>query len=255
MNEARQRVLRSLYPVYRPLLSALGELDAIARIHRTDKSAHGYTRRYRKHFGRLRRRRISLLEIGIGGWKDPASGGESLRMWRDYFPYGSIHAIDLYDKSGLDEERIKTLQGSQADPAFLREVAERYGPFDIVIDDGSHVSQHVITSFEALFPHVKEGGYYVVEDLFFSYDPALGGSSVDLASPTTSMGYLKNLADHLQHRYLRSTPRPAESHRVGELHFYPKICFVVKGDNLSPDEAVERYYRAQQETQAADAPG
>ncbi len=35
----------------------------------------------------------------------------------------------------------------------------------MIIDDGSHISEHIITSFKTLFPHLKKGGLYFVEDL------------------------------------------------------------------------------------------
>eukprot|EP00540_Astrosyne_radiata_P018571 CAMPEP_0116824288 /NCGR_PEP_ID=MMETSP0418-20121206/1312_1 /TAXON_ID=1158023 /ORGANISM="Astrosyne radiata, Strain 13vi08-1A" /LENGTH=168 /DNA_ID=CAMNT_0004452639 /DNA_START=10 /DNA_END=516 /DNA_ORIENTATION=+ len=43
------------------------------------------------------------------------------------------------------------------------------GPYDIILDDGSHVPPHVIFSLFALWPCVKEGGIYIIEDLETSY--------------------------------------------------------------------------------------
>ena len=68
----------------------------------------------------------------------------------------------------------------QADAGFLQKVAGEFGPFDLIIDDGSHVNAHVITTFEVLFPLLKTGGLYVVEDTQTSYWPVLGGSSRNL---------------------------------------------------------------------------
>ena len=48
----------------------------------TDKEgAHSYADAYEWHFRHLRHRAITLLEIGVGGYRDSTSGGESLRMW------------------------------------------------------------------------------------------------------------------------------------------------------------------------------
>ena len=52
---------------------------------------------------------------------------------------------------------------------FLKSLADQYGPFDIVIDDGSHAPAHQVASLTALWPHVKVGGVYLVEDLHTSY--------------------------------------------------------------------------------------
>ena len=43
------------------------------------------------------------------------------------------------------------------------------GPFDIVIDDGGHFMDDIISSFKTLLPHVRAGGTYIVEDLHTSY--------------------------------------------------------------------------------------
>lgn len=48
-------------------------------------------------------------------------------------------------------------------------MAESDAPYDIIIDDGSHMVRHVIASFEALFPYLRRGGLYIIEDLHTSY--------------------------------------------------------------------------------------
>ncbi len=61
--------------------------------------------------------------------------------------------------------------GSQDDPAFLRSVIDEMGSPDIILDDGSHVSDHQKISFETLWPLLKVGGLYVIEDLHTAYFP------------------------------------------------------------------------------------
>ena len=65
--------------------------------------------------------------------------------------------------------------GDQADRALLRRLADDYGPFDVVIDDGGHTAAQQVASFEALFPGLRPRGAYVVEDTHTSYWPAFGG--------------------------------------------------------------------------------
>jgi hypothetical protein len=55
--------------------------------------------------------------------------------------------------------------GDQTDEKFLEDVVKLTGPLDFVIDDGSHVGEHIVKSFEILWKHVKPGGYYFIEDL------------------------------------------------------------------------------------------
>lgn len=206
----------------------------LATRHKTDKwGGHWYARHYDFHFGPLRDKPLTLLEIGVGGYDDPRAGGESLRMWRDYFPRATIYGLDIVDKSAHDEARIRTVLGSQDDPALLERLSREAGGFDIVIDDGSHLCGHVIRSFEILFPLLNPDGIYVVEDLQTSYWPVFGGRLTREADPQTSMGYLKRLADGLNHVEFGDpdyVPDTFDRHVVS-MHFYHNLCFLYKGVN------------------------
>lgn len=177
-----------------------GDLRSLSARFGSEKwGVHYYAGVYERLFQPFRDRRLKVLEIGVGGCGNPAGGGASLQMWRRYFPRASVYGIDVVDKSALDGQRIKTFAGSQNDSQFLEATAARVGPFDIVIDDGSHISRDVIASFTALFPYLRNGGLYVIEDLAASYWPGFGGSSDDLNRPDTAMGYLKTLVDGMNY--------------------------------------------------------
>ena len=64
----------------------------------------------------------------------------------------------------LEEDQIEIVIGDQEDRAFLAELRERIGPADIVIDDGGHTMAQQIATFEEMFPAVRNGGVYLVED-------------------------------------------------------------------------------------------
>ena len=195
---------------------------------------HWYTRHYDRHFSPLRYEPVRLLEIGIGGYADPDAGGGSLRMWKNYFPRAIVYGMDIYDKTGVEESRIHTIVGSQADPELLTAFAEQNGPFDIIIDDGSHLNEHVLVSFQTLFPYVRPGGWYVVEDMQTSYWPQYGGASGDVAGEGTSVGLLKKLLDGLAYQESTHprgyTPSYADQHVVG-VHMYHNLAFIEKGLN------------------------
>lgn len=210
------------------------DLIGLARRHRTDKwGSHWYAQHYDRHFAPLRDRPLKLLEIGVGGYDDPEAGGESLRMWRDYFPNARIFGLDVVDKTAHDEARIRTVVGSQDDPEVLDRLHRESGGFDIVVDDGSHVSAHVIAAFRHLFPLLNDGGIYAIEDLQTSYWPVYGGSSDPENRGDTSMEFLKGLADGLNHaEYDRPGYVPdAFDRTVVAVHFYHNLCFVQKGTN------------------------
>ena len=78
-------------------------LDTIGLRTGTDKSSahHNYLHTYEKYFAPLRDKNILLFEAGVGGYQYANRGGESLRMWCDYFKQGRVVTIDLYDKTQI----------------------------------------------------------------------------------------------------------------------------------------------------------
>lgn len=133
-------------------------LTDLANKHGTDKGAHTYTEIYAKLFEPMRDKPITLLEIGV-------QFGNSMNMWREYFPHAKLVGMDSVD-NGMTDARNDWhfVLGDQNNIADLARVAG-LGPFDIIIDDGSHEGGHIVKSLEWLANHLKPGGYYVVEDL------------------------------------------------------------------------------------------
>jgi hypothetical protein len=202
------------------------DLTQLARQFGTDKAPNCTI--YERYLGVLREENINLLEIGVGGSDDPNIGGASLRMWKAYFSKANIYGLDLYDKSTLEQERIRIFRGSQDDPATLQKVASDIGFINVIIDDGSHICAHIIRSFEVLFPLLVPGGIYVVEDIGTSYWPDYGGSE-DFLNPNTSVAYFKRLVDGIQHPHFRHafTPTYADAH-TRFVHFYENMIFIQK---------------------------
>jgi hypothetical protein len=215
-------------------------LRRLAELHGTDKVyGHNYIEVYAQHFEKFRKLPVTFLEIGVGGYDDPQAGGQSLRMWRDYFYKGRIHALDIFDKSPHQEPRIKIYQGSQADKQCLESIHNETGDFDLIIDDGSHLNEHIITSFEILFPLLKKGGIYVVEDIQTAYWPTYGGQNQPGAD-NTAMSFFRNLADGLNYKeYLIPDYLPTfyDQHIVS-LHFYHNMVVIYKGENNCPSNLV-----------------
>ncbi|MCB1706714.1 MAG: hypothetical protein KDI17_17755 [Halioglobus sp.] len=122
-----------------------------------------------------------------------------MSLWRNYFgEQCEIHGLDI-DPCTRDvvEDDITVHIGSQGDPGFLTRIAQEYGPFDLIIDDGSHFMAHQICSFEALYPTMSERGVYVCEDTFTSYWREYGGK---VGGSDTFVEYAKKLVDEL-HAY------------------------------------------------------
>jgi hypothetical protein len=207
------------------------DLTSLAKVYQTDKwGRHFYTPIYEQWFASLRYKPVRLLEIGIGGYDRPRVGGNSLRMWKRYFEKGTITGIDLYNKSSLREDRINIVQGDQCDALFLQEVSRTYGPYDIIIDDGSHMQSHILASFETLFPLLKPGGIYVIEDTQTSYWPKFEGSTVDMDSIPSAMNYFIKRIHGVNRAEWHKENKPIDipDQEIGSIAFYHNLIFVVK---------------------------
>jgi demethylmacrocin O-methyltransferase len=209
-------------------------LNKLGSIYGTDKVGdHFYTSHYMTHLKRFKYKKINLLEIGVGGYESPDVGGESLRMWKKYFPFGKIFSLDIHDKSSLQENRIKIFKGSQIDIEFLNHVTTVTGDLDIIIDDGSHINEHVIETFKVLFPKLKDGGVYVIEDTQTSYWEEYGGDSENLNNPKTMTNFFKSLTDSLNNQEfnIKNYEQTYYDKKIISIHFYHNLIFIYKGNN------------------------
>lgn len=210
-------------------------LNEIALHYKTDKSSlfHNYTEKYEKYFSPLRNEPLKILEIGI-------QNGYSLKTWNDYFPNAHIFGIDIVDCRHMDEGRIKTLQGSQTDTLFLEKINNLFGPFDIIIDDGSHYNNDMRISFDCLFPLLKQGGLYVVEDLHCCYwkDFANGTSTfidrlkelMDAVNGNGKCGLadLANINDDIYYQKRTRGEMDWWEKNIEFIHLYRSIVFIKK---------------------------
>ncbi|WP_419896142.1 class I SAM-dependent methyltransferase [Roseomonas sp. USHLN139] len=165
-----------------------GILDAIGRRHGTDKASdrNDFLRFYEPFVAPMRDQPVKVLEIGV-------LGGGSVRMWRDYFANGQVIGADINEAvRAYAGERLSIEIADQSSLEDMRRLAAM-GPFDLIIDDGSHVWKHQIDSFNTLFPSLRPGGLYIIEDLDTSHgryipDYCGGGGP-------SCMQYLQTLSD------------------------------------------------------------
>lgn len=144
---------------------------------------------YEKHFERFRGKQPTILEIGI-------FGGGSLAMWKEYFGEGCrIAGLDINEECKQHEAPgIEIFIGSQDDEKILSQIVDKYGAFDVIIDDGSHVMSHMRKTFEFLYPRMSPTGVYLVEDTHTCYWPAYGGGH---KKPDSFMEFTKDKLDEL----------------------------------------------------------
>ena len=113
----------------------------------------------------------NILELGL--WD-----GGSAAFWFECFQPRKHVGIDLQGRGDSEyfrhyissrglSARLKTYwETNQADTPKLRSIVSREfdGPLDLLIDDASHFYHPTKSSFECLFPLLRPGGLYIIED-------------------------------------------------------------------------------------------
>lgn len=165
----------------------MGRLMDLGVKHGTDKAVrHCYLDLYERYFGHLSGQTVALLEIG---YKD----GKSARVWEDYFaPNSVLCSVDINKALPNVTKRTKLFRLDQSKRSDLQQMS-KFAPFDIIIDDGSHVVDHQQVSLGVLFPLLKSGGIYIIEDLFLALTDAANRNPSG-TQKTTSYA-LKSLRD------------------------------------------------------------
>jgi hypothetical protein len=173
---------------------------------------------YEKYFAELRDKPINLVEIGV-------FRGESIKTFGRYFSKGRVLGLDIEDRgidlTGYDNVRFKL--ADQTNHAMLRSVIGEFAPngLDIAIDDASHIGAFSLETFRAVFPLVKIGGLYIVEDW--------------------STGYWDNWADGSRFQpfpaqnFDRNIPKRLPSHDFGMVGFVKMLVDLVAGEDIRPD--------------------
>lgn len=193
-------------------------------IHKLDH----YIEVYEKYFSKYRNTDVVILEIGI-------SHGGSLQMWKRYFGNKvKIYAVDINPEcKTLEDENVKIFIGSQEDPEFLSSLIQEIPRPDIIIDDGGHTMTQQITSFEMLYPHLKNDGVYFCEDTCTSYWYEYGGG---LHRKATFIEYAKKRIDYLYAWHFKSKKVTASdfTFSTNAIHFYDSIVIFEKGMHPKP---------------------
>ena len=188
---------------------------------------------YERHFERFVNLDVALLEIGCGK-------GGSLQMWKRFFgPHARIVGIDIDSQcSAFAEDQIDIRIGDQANQAFLSSVVAEFGPFDIIIDDGSHMMAHVNASFDVLYPGLNRNGVYLVEDLHTAYWEEYGGG---LHRKSTFIERCKDFFDFLNADHARGALEPGDFTRnTLSMHLYDSVVVFEKGRHTKKTCSTDR---------------
>lgn len=185
---------------------------------------------YDQHFLPCRDKIRRVLEIGV-------QAGGSLSMWLQYFP--NIEQVIGVDNNPnciiWTRDKVTVYTADSTNAAAMREICQRHGPFDVVIDDGGHTAREQRENFALMWPHVSDYGWYVIEDTQCSYWERLGGGYCS----TGAMEVVKDLADCCTWWAIEGRAQKPEMEQYNQsvvaVHVHPAIVFVEKGHNVNHD--------------------
>lgn len=145
--------MRSITEIFR----SHAVFDAAGRhINGTDKESN---HRYGDTYERLFPSRVDvklMMEVGV-------ADGACLQAWKEVFPNAIIVGMDIHDSDKAHGERIEFYLGDQCSRQDC-ERAARGRLFDLIIEDATHQLSNTLTTLYHLWPFVKPGGLYIVEE-------------------------------------------------------------------------------------------
>lgn len=178
---------------------------------------------YEKHFGKFVNQSVNFWEIGV-------FKGGSVQMWKRYLgPFAKIIGIDINPEcKRLEDDQITVCIGDQSDPVFLQSIIDKYGPPDAVLDDGSHMMEHVCATFDFLYDKVSKNGVYMVEDLCTAYWDSHGGG---LRREGTFIERCKDMIDSLNAYSIKGHPK-SFAKSTCSICFYESIAVFEKYERI-----------------------
>lgn len=191
-----------------------------------DKWVH-YFPIYHRHLERYRDQPIKVLEIGV-------YRGGGLEMWDWYFGgRASLVGLDIDEDAKLSVAgSYPVVLGDQEDPEVLIALEREHGPFDVIIDDGGHTMGQQIMSAETLFPLLRDGGTYLVEDVHTSYWAEFGGGRRERG---TFVRWVEARIDDLHARHDHDIdPGTIWATHLDGLHVYDSVVVMDKKERFRP---------------------
>lgn len=138
----------------------------LGELYNTDKVLHHhYEESYAIYLEKFKNKKTSIIEIGL----EPNYGSASLSLWLELFPNMYIYGLDIKTPDE-QSERYSILQCDQSKISDLKRCKEKINhAVSIIVDDGSHIPEHQLLTFNEYFPILEVGGVYVIEDIETSY--------------------------------------------------------------------------------------
>jgi len=214
----------------------INKMEKIGRKYKTDKiTYHKYHEIYDFFLKSYYKKQGSILEIGI-------SGENSLKMWLELFPNAFIYGIDIGKQ--LNGSRHNVFKCDQSNINDLFNVKEKIKSKNIffINDDGSHIPEHQLLTFNTLFPILCEGGIYIIEDIETSYWTKNGlygyKTRYGYKHPDSIIEIFKDVIDSINSEFSKITKS-----RVNHLQFISNITFSKNCIIITKKKQEKRKYR------------
>lgn len=195
-------------------------LQGLADLYGSDKGTikHNYTKHYEKIVSELLagrdRKKAELLVVEAG-----VACGASLRMWGKYLPASKIIGYDIRPEC---EKLCKDIKNVQILTDNLCEKGRVVPPkIDLFIDDASHIAEDMVAMFNNCYRNVVANGYYIIEDLGCTYNPAYTEQFRKYFNPAAinNRGEILKFMDYLM--------REVDSRNiVAEIRYYPQMLVI-----------------------------
>ena len=121
---------------------------------------HNFYPKFIEHYKKFNN--LAMLEIGV-------ENKYSIDLWLNYFPNAFIYGADI-NVSDDGDNRYKIFKADQSNIKDLLLIKKNIiTPLFLIIDDGSHIPEHQLLTFDTLFDILLPGGTYIIEDIETSY--------------------------------------------------------------------------------------
>jgi len=145
-------------------------------------------------------------------------------MWSAFFPTAKVVGLDVNEECKdvcADNPNIE-IRIADATRAPQPEL------FDIILDEGSHLSGHIVQSYKTHWPRLKPGGFYIIEDLACTRDRDYGIAALAVyrLPVTKTRMALRSTLMKLFDDELRALDRGQSECEF--CHFYQELCIIRK---------------------------
>ena len=196
-------------------------LQGLADLYGSDKGTikHNYTKHYEKIIQNILQGKdrkdayaLTIVEAGV-------ACGASLRMWGHYLPNAKIIGYDIREEC---KSLCTDMQNVAIHTEDLCKSKKTLPPqIDLFVDDASHIAEDMVKMFMNCFSNVRSGGYYVIEDMGCTYNPAYTEQFRKHFNPAAvnSRGEILKFMDYLMQEVDRRNI-------VAEIRYYPQMLVI-----------------------------